>query len=758
MKAIWTVLRAELRGYLDHPTAYVLIIGFVGLALFLSLRTVFLSGLATLRPLFDLLPWLYVVFVPAMTMRSLAEERRAHTLQWLLAQPVSEAQLVVGKLLGNWLLILLALCGTLPTAVTLILVTEADPGIMVGQYVGASLMSAQLAAIGLWASSVTRNQITAFILGTAVGLFLIMLGTPLVTLGLPAFLSGAGTRLSLLSHFDNVTRGVLDLRDVLYFASATALFTLLAFATVTRERLSVGKPAYRRLQLGVVAGVTTVVVLNLLGGYVRGRLDLTRGNVYTLAAGTRQILDGLDDLVSIRFYVSRELPPNVQVSVRDVQDLLADIERASEGQLRVERANPDEDPTAAQEAQTLGITGIDFNVVRDGELQVRRGWFGVAITYADKSEVVPVIDRTDDLEFRLLSAISRMTGEERSTVTFLTGYGAREPRDLQIFSEMLSQRYNVEALDLERSSVRELSPQSSRVLVVAAPGQVLPSESVGLVRRYLDQGGGGLFLLDRTQVAGEMRLTEDVPSGLEPLLEDRGVRVLPGIIYDLRSSDRISMGQQWNLSNLLQPYPYWPIVSTAEPHATTRDLQRMSLGWANPLEIVAGKPAASLWTTTDAAGLQDAGTPVVPGEGQLSQEPSDLQVRVVAVAVAPELAAGADNGEAEAPLIRPGGDQAGRIVVVGDVDFLGDDFIGASPQNLFFAANAVDWLAQDEALISIRSKNRMAPAMVNLSEEVRSVIRWGGLVGVPLLLALLGVIRVGGRRRRAVRRWKEVAA
>ena len=344
MKAIWTVLRAELRGYLDHPTAYVLIIGFVGLALFLSLRTVFLSGLATLRPLFDLLPWLYVVFVPAMTMRSLAEERRAHTLQWLLAQPVSEAQLVVGKLLGNWLLILLALCGTLPTAVTLILVTEADPGIMVGQYVGASLMSAQLAAIGLWASSVTRNQITAFILGTAVGLFLIMLGTPLVTLGLPAFLSGAGTRLSLLSHFDNVTRGVLDLRDVLYFASATALFTLLAFATVTRERLSVGKPAYRRLQLGVVAGVTTVVVLNLLGGYVRGRLDLTRGNVYTLAAGTRQILDGLDDLVSIRFYVSRELPPNVQVSVRDVQDLLADIERASEGQLRVERGEPGRGP------------------------------------------------------------------------------------------------------------------------------------------------------------------------------------------------------------------------------------------------------------------------------------------------------------------------------------------------------------------------------------------------------------------------------
>ncbi len=754
MRPTGTVLRAELRGYLDHPTAYVLVVAFLGLALFLSIRQMYLSGLATLRPLFDLLPWLFTVFVPAVTMRSLAEERRGRTLEWLLAQPLGEGELVLGKLLGNWLIVLIALAGTVPTALALAFMTEADPGIMVGQYTGAALLAGQLSAIGLWASSVTRNQITAFILGVSVGLFLLLLGTPVVTLGLPGVLSGAATRLSLLGHFANVTRGVIDLRDVLYFVSAMALFAFFAYVAVIRERLSGARPAYRRLRVGVVAMAAAVVMLNLVGGYIRGRLDLTRGSVYTLAEGTRQILGELDDVVSIRFFLSSELPPEVQVSVRDVQDLLADIERASDGFVRVEQVNPDDDPEVAEEALDLGVSDIDFNVLRNDEFQVRRGWFGLALLYADQSERIPVIDRTDDLEFRLLSAISRMTTEASPTVTFLTGFGAREPSSFVNFYGMLLERYDVGVIQLEGDSVPErLSPDSTGVIVVAAPSLTLDTAAVELVRNYLSEGGAGLFLLDRNQVQGEMLIAQEVTTGLEPVLEEHGVRLVSGIIYDLRSSERINAGQQ-GVFQLVQAYPYWPIVFPGDVHATNRELQRMSLGWANPVEIVEGAPAAALWITTDAAGLQPSGTPVAPGpDAQFSED--DLGVRIVAAAVGPELAAEADEGGA-APSAVSSGSPPSRIVVVGDVDFLNDSFVGASPQNLFFAANAVDWLAQDEALISIRSKNRVPPPLIFPSDGLRASVRWGSLLGVPFLLVLLGLIRVGGRRRRAERRWREV--
>jgi ABC-type uncharacterized transport system involved in gliding motility auxiliary subunit len=217
------------------------------------------------------------------------------------------------------------------------------------------------------------------------------------------------------------------------------------------------------------------------------------------------------------------------------------------------------------------------------------------------------------------------------------------------------------------------------------------------------------------------------------------------------------MGQQ-GMFNLVQAYPYWPIVFPAGEHATTRDLQRMSLGWASPLEIVPGGTAVPLWATTEAAALQDSGTPVAPGiQGAFSQDPEDFQVRVVAAAVAPELAtAPGDAPPMDVP--QPTAAPPGRLVVVGDVDFLSDNFVSASPQNLFFGANAVDWLAQDEALIGIRSKNRMPPPLVFPSEGIRSLVRWGSLAGAPLVLVLVGLVRVGGRRRRAERRWGEVLA
>ena len=165
MKSVWTVARHELRGFFDQATAYILIIAFLALGLFLTFRSLYASNMATLRPLFDLLPWLFAILIPAATMRSLAEERRSGTLDWLIAHPLGEIEAVGGKFLGNWLFALAALAGTLPTAVGVLLASEADPGIIVAQYVGAALLAAQFVAIGLWASSMTRNQITSFILG-----------------------------------------------------------------------------------------------------------------------------------------------------------------------------------------------------------------------------------------------------------------------------------------------------------------------------------------------------------------------------------------------------------------------------------------------------------------------------------------------------------------------------------------------------------------------------------------------------------------
>jgi len=747
MNRMWILARREYRSYFDHPTAYVLVVAFLALALFFAFRSLYAGGVATLRGMFSLLPWLLAIFIPAITMRSLAEERRSGTLEWLVAQPVTELDVVVGKFLGNWLFALTALAGTLPAALGVWLVSEADPGIMAAQYVGAALMTAQLVAIGLFASSATRNQITAFILALAINFALVLMGLPVVTLGLPGFLAEASQRLALLDHFDAVARGVIDLRDVLYFASMAGLFLVLTYLLVAGERLSPARGALRRLRMGTAALAVAVLALNLLGARIHGRIDLTRGNLYTLSAGTERVLKRLDDVVTIKLVVSQELPPEVMLTLRDVRDLLADYRRAADGRLRIEELHPDRDTTAASEASGLGIQPIQFNVLRGDEFQVKRGWLGLAVLYADKREVIPLIDRTDDLEYRLTSMISALTMERKPRLAFLSGFGARSIWEFGAFREIVERQYDLLAVDIETDSTARLSPDAVDIAVLAAPQRPLDAAALDRLRSYLNAGGAALLLVDATRLSPQVPMAEPVMTGLETLLDEYGVRLVPHLAYDLRSNEHVSLGRQ-GLFSVVAPYPFWPIVLPAGDHTLTRGLNSLTLAWATPFEIKDSTRVRALFTTTEFGGRQPPGTIVAP-DMPPNPDPAELAPQIVAVAVEPPAAAAESDGESTA---------RGRLVVIGDADFLHDRFTRSNPQNLAFAANAVDWLAQDEALISIRAKNRTPPPLVFESDFTRAALKWGNLVGVPLLFVAWGTSRVLRRRRLGSRRWQEELA
>ncbi|MFQ5538068.1 MAG: Gldg family protein [Gemmatimonadota bacterium] len=754
MRAAWTVARREVRSYFDQPTAYVLIVAFLGISLFLTFRNLYATGAASLRPLFDLLPILFAVFIPAVTMRSLAEEQRSHTLEWLMAQPVNEAEVVLGKFLGDWIFVLIALAGTLPTGLGVLLASEADPGIMVAQYMGAAVLAAQLVAVGLWASSVTRNQITAFILGAVVSFVLFLMGLAVVQIGLPPALSGALARLSVVSHFQNVARGVIDLRDVLYFVSAAAFFLMLAASSVAGARLSPALPERRRLRIATLLVAVIVVTLNLLGSHIRGRLDLTRDDLYTLSEGSRELLGNLNDIVEITLFASKELPPEIQIQLRDVRDLLADMKSAANGNLRVREVDPDRDEDARSQASAFGISPVEFNVLRDDEFQVRRGYYGLAVTYADDREVIPVISRTEDLEFRLASAIARMTATDRPTVEFASDGAGKAPGQIPGLSDALGDRYLLQTVNLADDSLASFDPENTRVLVVAGPSQPLDSVATKRVREYLQAGGAALLLLDPVEVSPRAPSPVPVRTGLESLVEEAGIRMDGSLVMDLVSSERVSLGRQ-GLFNVIAPYPLWPIALPAGDHPVTRGLRALSLGWAGALEILDTVHVTPLWQTSEGGALRSPTLPIFPDQKwDVPQE--DLGVQVVAAAVDPGLE-GEDGaaGEAADSTATP---LKGRMVVVGDATFLENQFVRSNPQNVSFVANAIDWLAQDESLIRIRSKNRTPPQLVFTSELAKNVMKWGNLIGVPLLFVLVGIVRITGRRRRAQARWKEVVA
>ncbi len=739
MAHAWTIARRELRSFFDHPTAYVLQIAFLALSLFLAFRAIYANSIGTLRPFFDLLPWCLAIFVPAVTMKSLAEERQNRTLEWLRGQPFDERALLVGKFLGNWLFVVLTLLCSLPLAVGVLWASDADTGIVVAQYTGACLLAALLVALGLWASSITRNQITSFIVATGTSLLLVLVGAPVVRVGLPPRLAGVLGELGVVRHFEGLARGVIDLRDVVYFAAGTAFFLILAGFFLSRDRLSKERASYRRLRLGTGVAALLALIVSLLASYFPGRIDLTRDNLFTLSEGTRSIVGGLDDVVNLKLFVSRELPLEVQSSVRDVRDLLSDIEGASDGSVQVSEYDPDQDEDADGEARALGITPIEFNVLRDDEFQVRRGWFGLAVQYADAQEIIPVIDRTEDLELRLATAISTLTREGTPVIGWASGGGMRTHFDFQLVRQVLSERFEFRDVPLDPDSsgtVAEIGDID--LLVLAAPTAPLSESAVAQVEGYLATGGPAFLLLKRHQLAPQPPTTLPVETGLESLLAETGVELAPAIAYDLRASQRIQTGQQ-GMFSLVQNYPYWPIALPATEHATVRDLNAMTFGWPTPLGLADDSGATALWSTTEAGGSVPTGTSIAP-DIPLVPDADSLGAQVLAAAVDEDSVSG-----------------RGRLIVVGDVSFLEEQFVRADPQNLAFFANGVDWLSQDEDLIDIRSKNRMPPPLVFESDTGQAFLKWGCLVGIPLLLILLGVARVGGRVRRAKRAW-EVAA
>ena len=745
------VARRELRGFFDHPTAYVLAVAFLGLALYLSFRQVFAMQRATLRPFFDLLPWLLVVFIPAIAMRTLAEERRSRTLEWLIAQPLGETEVVLGKFVGSWIFVLITLAGTLPMAVGILLASDADAGIVFAQYVGAALLTAQMIAIGIWASAITRNQITAFILGAFTCFLLVLIGSPAVQMGLPRVIGGWLLQLSVISHFENVARGVIDLRDLLYFASTCGLFLLLAVAALGRERLSNKGEAFRRLRIGTAVIAAGVLVLNLLGGHVRGRLDLTGDRLFTLSDGSREILGDLDDIVNLTLFLSDDLPQEIQVIERDVRDLVADMEGASDGMLAVREINPDDGDEEEGEASSMGISPIDFNVIGDDEFQVKRGYFGLALTYADEQEIIPVIDRADDLEFRLVSAIASMTTENKPRLAFMRGFDAKEQFHYRGFREALADRYEITGVDIENDSTGAFGTDSVDVLVVAAPAAPVTPAVADAIDDFLNAGGAALFLVERHALNPQSPMLMPVITGLEDLLAARGVKSSGEVVLDAASASRVEIPQ--GMFRIVRAYPLWPIAIRGENHAINRDLANVNFAWASPISWQEGDAAVTpLWTTTESGAVNPAGSPFQPGM-EAAAGPGEPGVHTYAVAVDPSLVGdGGEDGEsAEAGTQRPGG----RLVVVGDADFLEDNFVQRNPQNLAFAANAIDWLAQDESLIAIRSKDRMPPALVFESDSGRGVLKWTSLIGVPALFVLVGFARVTGRTRRAERRWRD---
>ena len=744
---ILSLIKKDLKGYFDQPTGYILLVLFTAWLSYGFFRSTFDTFEASLRPLFTTeltperlsLPWLLALFVPAATMRLLAEEQRDGTLETLFTQPIKAWVVLLAKFLAGLLFVAVAILATIGIPIALGTAGDMDLGGVIAQYVGSLFLAASFVAIGLFTSSVSRNQIIAFILGFFFILILMSAGLDQVAVTLPVGFASVLQTLSPVTHFSTIARGVIDLRDVLYFAALISTFLSATYLMLRRKSLSHVSSQYRNLQVGVAAFIVLSLLVGWYGNSIGGRLDLTEDKIFTLSDGTSRLLSQLDDILTIKLYESKDPPPQITLVARDVNDFLRDFS-GSRDNVKFIRKFPDEDEDAALEAQMAGIPPVQFNVFGQTEISTKLGYLGIAITYADRRELVQYIPSVDGFEYGLASLVNKMLLRNPKKVGFLTGHGEKSiQRELTSFGGQLAAGYEVVEVGSEGENGLDLS--GIDVLVIAGPTQEVSAADREELMGYLTGGGKAMILLDALLVDQSRLVAVPNPNSLAELVEPFGILLENNVVFDPQFNESLPFNV--GFGSVMIAYPYWAHVPTVD-RKVTGEVQQTIMPWVSSLGItdadVGEVEVINLLRTRPTAAVEYA-------YGDLSPDPEsprfDLRNKQqfesdIAVAVTGTAANGSDNSEF-------------RIVVAADSDWISDQVAGRSGENLALGLNLVDWLAQEDALAAIRSKVVASRQLEFNSATHQNVVQYVNIIGIPVLFVLVGLAMALKRRRETMK-------
>lgn len=243
MKQIWIIAKRELNSFFDSLLAYIMLIAFLGFTGFFTWMfgsDVFFRGVASMDAFFGVAYWTLFFFIPALTMRSIAEEKNTGTIELILTQPVTDWQFVCGKFLSVLMLVCISLALTLPYYISIAAIGPIDHGAVWTGYLGTILMSAAYISIGIFASSLSSNQIVSFLLALFIGIFFHLL-FGMIAYSFPGTIGNIIDWLSISSHYQSIVRGVVDTKDLIFFLTVIFLGLFAAEAVLTKRQVTSDK-------------------------------------------------------------------------------------------------------------------------------------------------------------------------------------------------------------------------------------------------------------------------------------------------------------------------------------------------------------------------------------------------------------------------------------------------------------------------------------------------------------------------------------
>ncbi len=644
MKNVGTIMRRELAAYFTSPIGYIFMIVFVTISVGLFITSFFTFPVADMRPFFSNLPALFCVFVPAVTMRIWAEERKENTWEMLLTFPMKAWELVIGKFCATLVFLALTLCTTVTVPVMLVSLGNPDVGAMASAYLGTVFLGAFFLAIGIFFSGFFKDQILAFVVTLLTCFSLFLLGTNFIAAYLDDYVSGMGGLLSDLlgfsDHFGAFARGVIELSDIVYFVGWTALFLYLNVVYIDRRN----RAGSRLMFAGTMALCLGIGFFAnwFISDISLGRFDLTEDKIYTVSPASKRILAAVDTPVQVKLYITPrgDMPTGLTNLQQEISDKLDELSVISGGKLKYEVINlrveeaiagvkaeeeaakkPDEAP--ADKAEVLekrlldkGVEPFAVQAMSQDQMTSKLIYASLGVAYKDKKEeILPQIlpQTLPELEYRLVSLIYKLTRVKKPIVALVAPKEAVNiPPELRRLYEQIGQQipesddpYEMlqRMLDIERYEVQRVEltqesplPAEYETLVVINP-RALNERQRWEIARALQSGKSVVMAVQTYEwnyeptAQGLSVTSREENPGVNELLESYGLKVSEDILMDVNQVPMTINGGGNGLQGLMGQQVNLPIQilvnhSMMDPDTSiTSRLSEVFYLWGTAIEL-----------------------------------------------------------------------------------------------------------------------------------------------------------------------------
>lgn len=778
---MFALLKKEINSFFASP------IGYLVLAIFLIINGLFLwlfngefnilnYGFADLTSFFALAPWVLLFLIPAVTMRSFSEERRQGTLELLLTRPISKFQIVIGKYLGALILIILAIIPTLLYAYTVYKlgnpIGNLDIGSTIGSYLGLLFLAGAYTAIGLFASSISKNQIVSFIIAVFICL-LFYIGLDSIS---DYFSSNLIETLGMHTHFKSISRGVIDTRDLLYFITITFIFIQLTILGIRSEKNNLKFP-----KIGLTISVV-LIVLNLITQGVYARFDLTKDQRYTLSDATLNIINSANEPIIIDVFLEGNFPAEFRRLQDETRQLLNEFSTKNNN-IKFAFINPIEDESVRdQNLQLLnqrGLTPMQLNIQDNGKnsQEIIIPW--ALASYGETTVKIPLIknkiganqqelvsNSVQHLEYAFADGFSKLLFPKQKKIAVLRGNGQLENKYIADFVTALRDYYFIAPFTLDSVAANTENTLKSLkeydLFISAKPTEAFTEKEKYLLDQYTMNGGKSLWLIDNVSIEKDSLYNDTGTSlanardlNLNDFFFKYGVRINPVLINDIYSAPiMLAIGE--GSSTKFQPiqWQYSPLVKESSDHPIVNNLNLIKFDFANQIDTLPNSISKTILLKSSPLSKID-GIPKIVSLNDIKSEPDTKEYingdQTLAVLLEGNFTSVYNN---RVKPIRIPNDktksESTKMIVIADGDIIKNDVSRNGPLELGFdrgsgqlygnkefLLNAVNYLLDDDGLINIRSK-KIAIAFLNPQKIAAEKTKWQ-VINIALPLVLLGV-------------------